>query len=229
MEEEDKFVSIVALMCEPSRAKMMWKLLDGKAYTAGELAIAADISVTAASNHLKKLLDGKLLKVESQGRHKYFSYSGPEVAYAVEGLANLASPLTNTNFKNEPEKNAIKYCRTCYDHLAGYVAVKIVEELEGRQYLLKSEKIYKVSESGWEWFSKFGILQNEFDNRRRPLTRQCLDWSERRPHLAGNLGAAFLQRMLERKWVKKKDNSRELTLTPKGRKEIYELLGLDLM
>lgn len=229
MDVSDKFASIVSLMAEPSRAKILWKLLDGKAYTAGELAIAADISGTSASNHLAKLLEGNLLKVETQGRHRYFSYSGSEVAYAVEALASLVENFSSQVIKTAPEIRGIKYCRTCYDHLAGYVAVRIVEEMEGRRYLLKSGKMYEVSESGWEWFSQYGISQNEIDNKRRPLTRQCLDWSERRPHLAGNLGAALLQRMLERKWFKKKDNSRELTLTPKGRKEIYELLGLDLM
>lgn len=193
MDVSDKFASIVSLMAEPSRAKILWKLLDGKASTAGELALAADISATSASNHLAKLLEGNLLKVETQGRHRYFSYSGSEVAYAVEALASLVENISSPEMENAPEIRGIKYCRTCYDHLAGYVAVKIVEELEARKYLLKSEKIYKVFESGWEWFSQFGILQNDVDNRRRPLTRQCLDWSERRPHLAGQLGAVFLQ------------------------------------
>ncbi len=228
MNVEDKFVSISALLCEPARAKMLWNLLDGRAYTAGELSIVADTSPTSASNHLSKLLDAEIVKVEIQGRHRYYSLSNSEVAYAVEALANLASNSTTKNIKKELEKNGVKYCRTCYDHLAGFVAVKIVETLETKGYLTKSMNVYLVSEKGWKWFQFFNISKDDFINNRRPVTRQCLDWSERRPHLAGQLGATFLNRMLEKKWFKKVEFSRELVITGKGRQELYDLLGVVL-
>ncbi len=228
MEVEDKFISISALICEPTRAKMLWNLLDGRAYTASELSIVADTSPTSASNHLSKLREAEIVKVEIQGRHRYYSLSNSEVAYAIEGLANLANNSSAKNVKKEPEKSGTKYCRTCYDHLAGFVGVKIVETLEIKGFLIKSKKVYLVTEKGWEWFQLFNISKEGFNNYRRPVTRQCLDWSERRPHLAGQLGAEFLKKMLERKWFKKVEFSRELVVTSKGRQELYEWLGLVL-
>jgi DNA-binding transcriptional ArsR family regulator len=228
MNVEDKFVSISALMCEPARARMLWNLLDGRAYTAGELSIVADTSPTSASNHLSKLLEAEIIKVDIQGRHRYYSLSNSEIAYAIEGLANLAKNSSGKIVKKEPDNNGVKYCRTCYDHLAGFVGVKIIETLETKGYLIKSDNVYLVSEKGWEWFQFFNILKESFNNNRRPLTRQCLDWSERRPHLAGQLGAEFLNKMLERKWFRKVEFSRALVTTSKGREELYRLLGVAL-
>jgi DNA-binding transcriptional ArsR family regulator len=226
MEVEETFVLISSLICEPARAKMLWNLLDGRAYTSGELSIVADVSTTSASNHLSKLLDAKIVKVEIQGRHRYFSFSNPEVAYVIEALANLANNKDTTKPSKQIVTNGVKYCRTCYDHLAGYVGVSIVEAMELKGYLQKYEKEYLVTELGWMWFNQFGILQKEFKNNRRPLTRQCLDWSERRSHLAGQLGSVFLEKINQRKWFKQVPFSRELSITTKGRQEIYELLGI---
>ncbi|MDR7131330.1 DNA-binding transcriptional ArsR family regulator [Algoriphagus sp. 4150] len=228
MEVEETFVAISALICEPVRAKMLWNLLDGRAYTASELAIAADVSATSASNHLSKLLEADIIKVEVQGRHRYFSFSTPEVAYAIEALANLASDQMSQKRSRQVLRNGVNYCRTCYDHLAGYVGVSIVEAMEAKGYLVKCEKEYFVTEKGWKWFGQFDIVQKEFKNSRRPLTRQCLDWSERRPHLAGRLGSVFLEKVIHRQWFKRVDFSRELIVTAKGRQELYELLGIDL-
>ncbi len=225
---EDNFVSISALLCEPTRARMLWNLLDGRAYTANELAIVADTSPTAASNHLSKLLNAKIVKVETQGRHRYYSLSNSDVAYVVEGLANLATNGAAKNTEKQTKHSDIKYCRTCYDHLAGFVSVKIVEAMETKGYLEKSNKAYEVTEKGWEWFQLFNISKEDFNNKRRPLTRQCLDWSERRPHLAGQLGAELLNKMLERKWFKKVKFSRALVVTSKGRQELYGFLGVAL-
>ncbi len=228
MNVEDKFVSISALLCEPTRARMLWNLLDGRAYTASELSIVADTSPTSASNHLSKLLEAEIVKVEIQGRHRYYSLSNADVAYAVEGLANLVSNSAGKIVQKQPEQNGVKFCRTCYDHLAGFVGVKMVEIFETKGYLTKSKNIYLVTEKGWEWFGFFNISKDDLNNKRRPVTRQCLDWSERRPHLAGQLGAALLNKMLERKWFKKVEFSRELVATGKGRQELYNLLGLAL-
>lgn len=136
MEEGNEFIAVAALIGEPARARILWSLLDGREYTASELAIAADISPTAASNHLTKLLAANLLKVEVQGRHRYFSFAKPEVAYVVESLASLTN--ANTTTKNGlAEMPPIKYCRTCYDHLAGYVGVKVTEALEKKGLIKK--------------------------------------------------------------------------------------------
>lgn len=227
MDVEEKFVRLSGLICEPTRAKMLWNLLDGRAYTASELALVADISATAASNHLSKLLEADIVKVEMQGRHRYYAFANADVAYVVEALANLADH-TSSKVQRQKEPSGIQYCRTCYDHLAGYVGVQIVEAMEKREYLQKSGKIYLVSEKGWEWLKHFEMVQADFKSNRRPLARQCLDWSERRPHLAGQLGAVLLEKMLKRQWFKKVQFSREMVVTAKGRQELYDRLGITL-
>lgn len=225
---EEKFTAMAALICEPVRAKMLWNLLDGRAYTASELAMAADVSATAASNHLTKLLAAALVKVEVQGRHRYFSFSTPEVAYAVEALANLGSVSNSTGIKDVVQTGGVKYCRTCYDHLAGFAGVTITEAMEQQKILKKSGDLYVITSKGWNWLEQLGILQDNVINTRRPLTRQCLDWSERRPHLAGYLGALLLDEMLKRNWFKKVKFSRELIVSGKGSKELYALLNVQL-
>src|SRR4030095_8154359 len=185
--DENQFVDIAGLIGEPARAKMLWNLLDGRAYTASELAMAADISGTSASNHLTKLLGADLLKVEKQGRHRYFSFSKPEIAYVVESLASLSSH-SSRKMEKETVLLGIKYCRSCYDHLAGFVGVKITEGLEKKKALRKSANSYLVTNSGWKLLADLDIVE-DLMNKRRPLTRQCLDWSERKPHLAGQLCA----------------------------------------
>lgn len=226
MEVEEKFVRISHLICEPTRARMLWNLLDGRSYTATELAAAADISATSASNHLSKLLAAELLKVETQGRHRYYSFARTEVAYAVESLANLANGNAEKTLVMNNNASRIKYCRTCYDHLAGFIGVKLTEAMELENYLRKTETAYSVTENGWRWFAGFEIFQNDFIKSRRPLTRQCLDWSERQPHLAGRLGAAFLEKALERHWFEKVQFSRELTVTSKGQTELLDKLNI---
>lgn len=228
MEVEEIFVSISGLICEPTRAKMLWSLLDGKAYTAGELATSADISATSASNHLSKLVGADILKVEIQGRHRYFSFSKPEVAYVIESLANLAGEKKVINYKKNATTSGVTFCRTCYDHLAGFVGVKIIEAFEEKQFVIKSKTAYTVTEIGWLWLADFEISKESFLNNRRPITRQCLDWSERRPHLAGQLGAVLLEKMLQKKWFKKVQFSREMVVSAKGREELNNLLGVDL-
>ena len=224
---EEKFVALTGLICEPTRAKMLWNLLDGRAYTASELAVASDVSPTSASNHLAKLLEAELVKVEIQGRHRYFSFSKPEVAYAVESLASLANDR-DSGIKKMEIKQGIKYCRTCYDHLAGLVGVKVTEALEDKKIISKSDGHYTITKKGWSWLEDFGIANEVLVNKRRPVTRQCLDWSERRPHLAGQLGALLLDTMLDKKWFRKVKFSRELVVTAKGSQEIYELLKIEV-
>ena len=226
MIDEEKFISVSTLICEPTRARMLWNLLDGRAYTASELAAVADISATAASNHLTKLLEADLVKAESQGRHRYFSFAKPEVAYVVESLANLANLDTGKQRTKSIEITAIKYCRTCYDHLAGYIGVQIADAFESKKLIAKSGTGYIITNKGWKWLTGFDITKDDFNNKRRSLAKQCLDWSERRSHLAGQLGSLILQETLKRNWFRKVQFSRELVITAKGRKELYDLLRI---
>lgn len=228
MESFEKFVTVSALLCETARAKMLWHLLDGRAYTATELSSFAEISNSSASNHLSKLLDSGILKVEKQGRHRYYAFSSSEVAYAIEALAQLARINSTSASIHKQKTSGIQYCRTCYDHLAGFVGVKIVEGMEDKGFLKKHDKRYEVTGKGWDWLSKFNLFENQYTSCHRAVTRQCLDWSERRPHLGGKLGADLLQAMLDRNWFKKVQFSRELVVTPTGSQEIYELLGISI-
>jgi len=227
MAAEEHFLSISSLICEPARARMLWNLLDGRAYTATELAIAADISSTSASNHLTKLLDADIIKVEIQGRHRYYAFSRPEVAYAVESLANLSSNESSIKNKRQDTPKGIRFCRSCYDHLAGAVGVTLTEAMESKGYLKKDiDRKYIVSKKGWNWLLQFGITKDNFTANRRSLARQCLDWTERKPHLAGQLGAILLQKMFEKKWLRKTQFSRELVVTAKGQQDLNALLGI---
>lgn len=228
MIDEDRFVELSALICEPVRARMLWNLLDGKAYTAGELSIVADVSATNASNHLSKMVEAGLLKVESQGRHRYFSFARAEVAYAVESLANLVGDGEKRAKTNDARMDSIKYCRTCYDHLAGYVSIQITQAMEKYAYLQKLNGEFIITPKGWKWLEDWGIRKEMFERSRRPIARQCLDWSERKPHIAGLLGAFMLEKMLEKKWFRKKPHSRELLVTPRGLKEIKDRFKVSL-
>jgi len=229
MDAQEKFISISALICEPVRAKMLWNLLDGRAYTASELADEAGISASSASNHLSKLIEADIIKVESQGRHRYFSFSRPEVAYVVESLAGSVKNDPGETEKNFIDITGIKFCRTCYDHLAGRVGVTLTKAFEKKGLIKKSGHHYLITGKGWKWFSEFGISKKEIEsNKRRVAARQCLDWSERKPHLAGQLGALLLEKMLEKNWFRKVKFSRELVVTSKARKEMSDLLDVDV-
>lgn len=227
MEVDEKFAQLAGVVGESARAKMLWNLLDGRAYTASELALAADISPTAASNHLARLLEARIVRVDIQGRHRYFSFSRPEVAHAIEAMASLIDMGAGNPLKKPSEKTGIKFCRTCYDHLAGYVGVSLAEGLEYNGLIEKmSDNEYSVTAPGWDWLRPFDIREADLFTSRRPVARQCLDWSERRPHVAGQLGALLLKAMLGRDWLRKKTGSREVILTAKGRKELYDGLRL---
>src|SRR5690606_19135277 len=197
--EDDDFVALAALICEPVRARMLWKLLDGRAYTATELALHGDVSTTSASNHLSKLLGGNLLRVEAQGRHRYYSFANGDVAHTVEALANLSGASVPGPGPGRRKKAEV-HCRSCYDHLAGEIGVALTESLVEKGILEPTSQAYRPTEMGWQWFLQWGVSRQALEKNRRPLARKCLDWSERRPHLAGQLGAALLQIALQQDW-----------------------------
>lgn len=224
---EIQFGNITSLIGDPIRSIVLWTLLDGKAYTATELAICADTSAQNISMHLSKLVQADLLTVESQGRHRYYRFSRQEVAYAIEALANLIShknevKLTTTDISD------IKYCRTCYDHLAGKVGVLITEKLISQNVIELQNKTYTLTAKGNKFFKDFGIDTNELKNKRRFFAKPCLDWSERRYHISGSLGAAMLDKMLNSDWLRRKKNSRAIIITSKGQSEIYNRFKVTL-
>lgn len=219
------FSMIAALIGEPTRSRILWRLLDGKAYTASELASFADVSATSLSNHLTKLLKSDMVSVVTQGRHRYYSLANENVAYAVEALANLI-PDKKLPRIDEKNKGTMTYCRSCYDHLAGHIGVGMTEAMVSKNYLKQTKSDYLVTDPGWEWLAQITITKDDFQKSRRPLTRQCLDWSERRPHLAGHLGAVLFSRTLEMDWFRKIEFSRALVVTAKGEQALRDLLGI---
>jgi len=217
---------IVQLIGNPIRANMLWTLLDGRAYTSSELAAAVDTSAPNCSMHLSKLVKADLLKVEAQGRHRYYTFSRPEVAYAIEALA-AAVPKRNLRTL-EKEDTPMRICRTCYDHLAGRVGVQLTEALVRQKLLVQADRSFTLTEEGNSWFKDHGIDPAEIQHQHRNFARTCLDWSERRPHLAGSLGAALLQMMLDEQWLRKLPNTRAIQVTPKGRKALATGLKLEI-
>ena len=223
---EEQFKQIAGLIGDPTRAIIMWTLMDGKAFTATELAIAANTSAPNISMHLAKLVQAELLSVESQGRHRYYKFSREEIAYAIEAMTNLL-PAANSRRKAVSEDTpAIKQCRTCYDHLAGKVGVAVTDSMLKQRIIIEEGNNFTLSSKGKKWFSVFGIDAELLQQQRRSFLRPCLDWSERRYHIAGSLAAALLDKMLMQDWMRRAKNSRSVIVTAKGQKNLYEYFGL---
>lgn len=223
---QNDFGAMAALIGDPIRANILWTLLDGRAYTASELAITVDTTPQNLSMHLSKLIKADLLSVEIQGRHRYYAFARPEVAYAVESLAGLlpAKPK-EAAVKEDPP---IRTCRTCYDHLAGKVGVALTEGLVKHRLIEPGNKTFLPTPKGLRWFEEMGIDIESLKGQRRSFARACLDWTERRPHLAGSLGAALLQKMLDDNWLRRMPNTRAVLVTPKGRKALSDTLKIEI-
>jgi DNA-binding transcriptional ArsR family regulator len=224
---ENQFSQIASLIGDPIRAKILWALLDGRAYTATELAVYTDTSAPNISMHLNKLVNADLLAVENQGRHRYYSYSRADVPYAIEAIANLIPKELTRAVKTEDDK-PVRYCRTCYDHLAGKVGVLLAEALIKREFICYADEDFSVTDTGETWFGSFGIDVNFLKKQKRAFARPCLDWSERKHHLAGSLGAALLNKMVADGWVRKEKGSRTMVVTGKGQQGFYEQFKIDL-
>ena len=219
---EDQFIKTASLIGDPTRASILWALLDGRAFTATELAVSVNTSPQNISMHLGKLLEADLLCVEKQGRHKYYRFSNKEVAYAVEAMANLV-PKPEVSLKNKPENYPpIKFCRTCYDHLAGKIGVALTDSLLEQKIIIEKNNAYEISPEGEKWFSRFGINIEEAQKQKRIFLKPCLDWSERRNHIAGSIGALLLNKMIAEDWLRRTKDSRAMIITGKGEKELLK-------
>ena len=218
-----------ALFGDPARARMMMALMGGRERPASELARAAHVTPQTASAHLAKLQQGGLTTVQRRGRWRYYRLAGPEVASVIEALQNLcgSGELEGKTCPNDHIDDALKVCRTCYDHLAGRVAVSLADALLGRGYLNLEEKTYHITPSGAAALTQLGIDAQTLPKRRTPA-KPCLDWTERRPHVGGALGSAILRTSLERKWVVKLEQTRALHLTPNGLAGLQSVFGVRL-
>jgi DNA-binding transcriptional ArsR family regulator len=224
---ESEIAKIASLLGEPVRAKILWSLLDGRAYTATELALFADASPQTTSMHLSKLVHADFLTVERQGRHRYYRFANDEVAFAIEAMANLVKPNKISVAADEEKYPPIKYCRSCYDHLAGKIGVAVTESLISKGVISYVKTQYKFLEKGENFLTELGIEIEILKGSKRPLVRPCLDWSERKLHVAGALGASLLSHLISDDWVRRVKNSRALVITSKGEQNLYKFFHVE--
>ena len=219
-----------ALLSDPGRAAMLTALIGGIALPAGELALIANVSPQTASSHLSKLISGGLLSVEQQGRHRYYRLADAEVAHAIEALLAIASPAMQPSGPPNSARSAsgtLTYARSCYSHLAGSLAVQLADALRAREIVAPlGDRIYRVTKSGRSWLEEFGIPVRDRDLHDARFARRCLDWTERRHHIAGRLGSALYGRLRELRWIAPVRDSRAVRVTLEGQRNLKELLGV---
>lgn len=216
-----------ALLSDPGRAAILTALMNGTALPAGQLAVIANVTPQTASSHLSKLVDGELLKVEQQGRHRYYRLAHMEVAHLIEALVAI-TPQPKPRNGDAAQPGTFKYARTCYSHLAGQFAVKIADVLQKRELLVLHEpKRFVIPARGREWFDRLGIAISDKQMKDPHFARACLDCTERRYHLAGPLGSAMLARFRELKWIAPIAHTRTVRVTIQGEHKFSELLGLN--
>jgi DNA-binding transcriptional ArsR family regulator len=223
MKEGPDIARIASLMGDPARANMLAALSDGRALTAGELAGEAGVTKQTASSHLSRLSTGGLIVCEAQGRHRYYRLAGEDVGHAIEALMGVANAKPRT--RTGPRDPALRKARVCYNHLAGEMGVALFRGMGRRRWLSLEDDGISLTPSGKRAFGEFGIDMEALAALRRPLCRACVDWSERRHHLAGSLGQALFERFTELGWMKREKNSRIVTFSPKGERAFAAWLG----
>jgi len=211
---------LAALIADPARARMLTAVMSGKALTATELALEAGVAASTASTHLAKLAAGQILAIEKQGRHRYFRLFDAEVAEMLEGLMEIAS-RRGPRRRTGPADPALRVARVCYDHLAGERGVWLLDQLRNQKLIDDSA----LTPSATPFFTRLGIDVASLSKSRRPLCRPCLDWSERRHHLGGALGAAILDRIFALRWARRDLASRAVVFSANGERSMRRWLG----
>jgi DNA-binding transcriptional ArsR family regulator len=226
MDGGPKIAQVAALVGDPARANMLATLMDGRTLTASELAYVSGVAPQTASGHLAKLTDAGLLTLEKRGRRRYFRLASPLVARMLEGLMVVAQdgPARQRNLWRGGEK--LRHARTCYDHMAGRIAVAITDRLVQQSFVRLNEDGGILTEAGRSFFDDAGV-RLDVTSKRRVFCRPCLDWSERRPHLAGLVGAAILRHAFEREWIERVRDDRALIVTPAGISGLATVFGVD--
>lgn len=218
--------AVAELIADSSRAAMLDALLEKQALPAGELAYRARISPQTASFHLAKLVAGGLLVLTTQGKHRYYALASSEVAHALEVLATLAPPAPIRNLRESIIVEHLRFARTCYDHLAGKLGVELTQALVDSHIVTVCDQQYQLTEVGSSFLTDFGLDLEKLQRQRRVFARQCLDWSERRYHLAGGLGTAIVEQLFQRGWIQRLPSSRAVLVTDVGREGFQREFGL---
>jgi len=216
MGENPNIAMLVTLLGEPSRAAILSYLLDGRYYTASELAYIAGIKPQTASFHLAKMIDSRLINLEKQGRHRYYHIHNHEVAQTIETLFAISPPPVIKSLRQASTLKNLRHARICYDHLAGQLGVKLAESMVANQLIVQKETEFVVTSSGEQFFSEWGIDLLKLKKQRRAFSRTCLDWSERQHHLAGALGHAIANHLIDLGWIVRTDKSRAIRVTDEG-------------
>jgi DNA-binding transcriptional ArsR family regulator len=223
MKEGPSIAPIAALAGDPARANMLAALLDGKALTAGELAFEAGVTAQTASTHLAKLESGGLIAALKQGRHRYFRLAHPDIAEMLEKMMGVAARTGHVRTRPGPSDPLIRKARVCYDHLAGEMAVALYDAMLHARLLAERGEVLSLTRKGEGFARAFGIDLETLAVLRRPLCKSCLDWSMRRHHLAGSLGAALLERVLAQGWAKRARRGRAVLFTQAGEAKFARL------
>lgn len=225
---QPSIAEVAALVGNPARANVLMALLDGRALTATELAFAAGVSPQTTSGHLAKLTEAHLLALTKQGRHSYYRLASPLIGRMLEGIMAVAAdgpPRYRPHWRGD---DALRLARTCYDHLAGRLGVALADTLAAREHVVLTEDGGVVTPQGEQFLRELGIDLADGGKGKRAFCRPCLDWSERRPHLAGAVGAALATRCFELGWIKRLRDSRAVTVPAAGRQGFADAFGIDL-
>lgn len=217
MTESPNIANLAAPLADPARAQMVSLLMDGRARTVTELGAATGLGKASASEHAARLFDAGFLKAHRQGRHKYLSLASPEVARLIEAMMALAGQEPSRASRTGPRDPALREARLCYNHLAGALGVRLYRSLSARGFLVHSPGGLDLTSEGRAFFRGLGLDEADLAPARTPLCRDCLDWTERQSHLAGRLGRLLLSRMEAEGWLRRREGSRALTVTAKGR------------
>ncbi len=218
---------IASLLADPTRVSILLALSDGRTLPAGELARRSHVAASTVSMHLSKLVEYQLLTVEKQGRHRYFRLADPSIVQAIEILAPFAPNTPVRSLRESEVAGAIRTARMCYNHLAGVLGVAISQALVDKGLLVSSDEGYTVTHEGEQWFHKFGIDVPRGNKHEVLFVPHHIDWSERRYHVAGTLGAALAQRLIELEWITRTPSSRAVRVTERGQQALRE--GLQLL
>ncbi len=228
MTADVRMAEVAALVGDPARANILAALMGGRALTAGELVHAAGVSPQTTSGPLGKLAEGRLIACVKQGRHRYYRIASPRVAEMLEGIMAVVADAPPRHRPPSKLDDAMRMARTCYDHFAGRLGVGITDTLCARGYLTLGEDAGEITERGVAFLQELGIDLVAARQRRRIFCRPCLDWTERRPHLGGTIGAALAQRCFDLNWLERMRGSRALVVTARGRRGLSEVFGLSL-
>lgn len=219
---------IAALAGDPARANILTALLDGRAMTATELSFAARVTPQTASAHLAKLVEAGLITATPSGRHRYFRLASPKVAQMLESIVSVAVDNRPRYRPLSRQAAELREARVCYDHLAGVLGVRIAEAMTRRGYLVLEDEGGHITEAGQRFLWELGVDVQVAGKGRRHLCRACLDWTERRPHIGGAIGAALAERWFALGWISRAKDSRAVTVTPAGERGFRESLGMTL-